>query len=95
MANSMKKHRAMVTFLIHLFLILFSIVMIAPFVWMTLTAFKSISEATALATMQGQYTTKYPELMAASLIACVPMIVLYLLFQRQFIEGIATSGGKL
>lgn len=49
----------------------------------------------ALATMQGQYVTKYPELMAASLIACVPMIILYLIFQRQFIEGIATSGGKL
>ncbi|WP_242622757.1 carbohydrate ABC transporter permease [Lachnoclostridium sp. Marseille-P6806] len=48
-----------------------------------------------LATMQGQYSTKYPELMAASLIACLPMVVLYLLFQRQFIEGIATSGGKL
>lgn len=24
-----------------------------------------------------------------------PMIVLYILFQKQFIEGIATSGGKL
>ncbi len=49
----------------------------------------------ALATMQGQYSSNYPELMAASLIACVPMIVLYLIFQKQFIEGIATSGGKL
>ena len=49
----------------------------------------------ALATMQGQYTSNYPQLMAASLIACVPMIVLYLIFQKQFIEGIATSGGKL
>mgnify|MGYP000399917975 CR=1 FL=1 len=33
--------------------------------------------------------------MAGSLIACIPMLVLYLLFQKQFIEGIATSGGKL
>ncbi len=49
----------------------------------------------ALTTMQGQYTSNYPQLMAASLIACVPMIVLYLIFQKQFIEGIATSGGKL
>ena len=49
----------------------------------------------ALATMQGQYTSNYPQLMAASLIACAPMIVLYLIFQKQFIEGIATSGGKL
>ena len=49
----------------------------------------------ALAKMQGQYTNNYPQLMAASLLACIPMIILYLIFQRQFIEGIATSGGKL
>lgn len=49
----------------------------------------------ALATMQGQYQSNYPQLMAASLIACVPMILLYLVFQKQFIAGIATSGGKL
>ena len=49
----------------------------------------------ALAKMQGQYTSNYPQLMAASLLACIPMIVLYLIFQKQFIEGIATSGGKL
>ncbi len=49
----------------------------------------------ALAKMQGQYTNNYPQLMAASLLACIPMIILYLLFQKQFIEGIATSGGKL
>ncbi|MFZ2567676.1 MAG: carbohydrate ABC transporter permease, partial [Blautia wexlerae] len=41
------------------------------------------------------YTNNYPQLMAASLLACIPMIVLYLIFQKQFIEGIATSGGKL
>ena len=51
--------------------------------------------SSALAKMQGQYAAKYQELMAASLIACIPMIVLYVIFQKQFIEGIATSGGKL
>ena len=51
--------------------------------------------ASALAKMQGQFTAKYPELMAAALIACIPMIVIYVFFQKQFIEGIATSGGKL
>ena len=49
----------------------------------------------ALAKIQGQYGSNFPELMAASMIACIPMIVLYLFFQKQFIEGIATSGGKL
>lgn len=51
--------------------------------------------ASALAKMNGQYSQKYPELMMAALIACVPMIVIYIFFQKQFIEGIATSGGKL
>ena len=51
--------------------------------------------SSARAKMQGQYVAKFPELMAASLIACVPMIIIYVIFQKQFIEGIATSGGKL
>ena len=51
--------------------------------------------SSALAQIQGQYTSKFPELMAASLIACIPMVVLYIIFEKQFIEGIATSGGKL
>ena len=55
----------------------------------------TIPLAAALAKMQGQFSSNYPELMAASVIACIPMIVLYFCFQRQFIEGIATSGGKL
>lgn len=59
------------------------------------TAKDSLVLASALAKMQGQYISNYPQLMAASLIACLPMAVLYLIFQRQFIEGIATSGGKL
>lgn len=49
----------------------------------------------ALAKLQGQFSSNYPELMAASMLACIPMIILYIIFQRQFIEGIATSGSKL
>lgn len=49
----------------------------------------------ALAKLQQQFTTNYPNLMAAALLACLPMIVIYVIFQKQFVEGIATSGGKL
>lgn len=56
---------------------------------------QSMPLAAGLAKLQGQFSSNYPELMAGSLIACIPMLVLYLLFQRHFIEGIATSGGKL
>lgn len=51
--------------------------------------------SSALAKMQGQYVSNFPELMAASLIACIPMIIIYIIFQKQFIEGIASSGSKL
>lgn len=55
----------------------------------------SMPLASALAKLQGQYGSNYPELMAASVLACIPMIIIYIIFQKQFIEGIATSGGKL
>ncbi len=49
----------------------------------------------ALAKMQGQFSSNYPELMAVALMACLPMIIIDVIFQKQFVEGIATSGGKL
>ena len=47
-----------------------------------------------LSTLNGQYTTNFPVLMAGSLLAMIPMVVLYLIFQKQFIQGIAMTGGK-
>ena len=47
-----------------------------------------------LSTLRGQFTTNFPVLMAGSVLAMAPMVALYLLFQRQFIEGIAMTGGK-
>ena len=51
--------------------------------------------AAGLAKAQGQYSSNYPQMMAAAVLAVVPMIVIYVIFQKQFVEGIATSGGKL
>ncbi len=48
-----------------------------------------------LAKMQGQYTSDYPAMMAAAVLAVLPMMIIYIIFQKQFVEGIATSGGKL
>ena len=48
-----------------------------------------------LAKMQGQYGSEYPTMMAAATLAVLPMVVIYVIFQKQFVEGIATSGGKL
>lgn len=47
-----------------------------------------------LSTLRGQFTTNYPVLMAGSLLAMIPMVILYLIFQKQFIEGIAMTGSK-
>ena len=53
---------------------------------MTLTA--------GLAFMQGQYHTNYPEMMAGAMMAILPLLILFAIFQKQFIEGIALTGIK-
>jgi multiple sugar transport system permease protein len=47
-----------------------------------------------LAMLIGEHTTYYPQVMAGSALAIWPMILMFLLFQRQFIEGIAMTGIK-
>ena len=51
--------------------------------------------SSGLASLQGQFGTNYPQLMAGSLLAIWPMLLIFVIFQKKFIEGIATSGGKL
>ncbi len=48
----------------------------------------------ALAEFQEQFTNNWPLLMAAVAIATIPVLVLFLIGQRQFIRGIATTGMK-
>lgn len=50
--------------------------------------------SSGLATLRGQFTTNFPVLMAGSLLAMLPMVILYLFFQKQFIDGIAMTGSK-
>ena len=47
-----------------------------------------------LLTLQGQYTTNWPYLMAGAVIASLPMLVLYIALQKQFVQGIAMTGLK-
>jgi ABC-type glycerol-3-phosphate transport system permease component len=42
--------------------------------------------------LQGQYQTDYGALMAMTLIAVAPLVVLFLAFQRFFVQGLATTG---
>lgn len=50
--------------------------------------------SSGLATLQGQFITNYPVLMAGSLMASIPMIILFVLFQRNMIQGIASGAVK-
>jgi multiple sugar transport system permease protein len=47
-----------------------------------------------LAMLIGEHTTYYPQVMAGSAMAVWPMIILFLIFQNQFIEGISATGIK-
>jgi multiple sugar transport system permease protein len=51
--------------------------------------------SSGLAKLQGQYAINYPQLMAGSLLAIWPMILVFIIFQKQFIAGVANTGGKL
>ncbi|MEL6382887.1 MAG: carbohydrate ABC transporter permease [Cyanobacteria bacterium J06626_18] len=48
----------------------------------------------ALMSFQDQFSNDWPLLMAAAAIATVPVVLLFLVGQRQLIEGIATTGVK-
>ena len=42
--------------------------------------------------LQGQYQTDYGALMAMTLVTVAPLVVLFLAFQRFFVQGLATTG---
>ena len=48
----------------------------------------------ALASFQEQFTSNWPLLMAAVVIATIPVIIVFLMGQKQFIQGIGTTGIK-
>ena len=58
------------------------------------TDLKMMTLSSGLATLRGQFNTNFPVMMAGSLLAMIPMVVLYLFFQKQFIEGVAMTGGQ-
>ena len=47
-----------------------------------------------LASLQGEHVTDYPVLMAGSLLASLPMIIMFIAAQRRITEGIAFTGSK-
>jgi multiple sugar transport system permease protein len=47
-----------------------------------------------LATVQGSFGQRYSDIMASSILGALPLILLFLFFQRRIVEGIAGTGLK-
>ena len=58
------------------------------------TSPEKMTHTAGLSYLQGQYATDYPVMMAGAVLAVLPLLILFALFQKQFIEGIALQGIK-
>jgi multiple sugar transport system permease protein/alpha-1,4-digalacturonate transport system permease protein len=47
-----------------------------------------------LSLMKGQYYTDWTGMMGMSLLSIIPMLLVFILFQRYFIQGIVSTGMK-
>jgi multiple sugar transport system permease protein len=66
------------------------------FLWPVYVLFspKHLTLPAGLSTLQGAATTNYPLIMAGAVVASVPVLVLFVLAQRQIVESVAQSGVK-
>jgi multiple sugar transport system permease protein len=48
----------------------------------------------AIALFQGQHLTEWGQVFAASIVALIPIVIVFVAFQRYFIQGIASTGMK-
>jgi multiple sugar transport system permease protein len=65
-----------------------------PVILLREEAHRTIPLALYLFRESGGFSTNWPPLMAVICIATIPILVLYIFFQRYFVEGIAASGVK-
>lgn len=63
-----------------------------PLIYLNDTSLKTIQLGLRLFIQQ--YSANYALIMAASLVSVIPIIILFIVFQRFFVEGIATTGIK-
>jgi multiple sugar transport system permease protein len=80
-----------------------SAVAIFSFVWawnnllwplLVLTNPKLMTIPVGLATVQGAYGIRYADTMASAILGALPLVLVFLLFQRRIVEGIAGTGLK-
>jgi multiple sugar transport system permease protein len=63
-----------------------------PMIYLNSTELKTVQLGIRM--FMGQYSTEYGLIMAASVVSLIPVIVVFLIFQKKFVQGIATSGLK-
>ena len=80
-----------------------SAVFIFTFVWkwndflwplLTLTNTRTMTLPVGLSQVSSSFGIQYAEIMASAVLGALPLIVVFLLFQRRIVEGIATTGIK-
>ena len=66
------------------------------FLWpLTITSDENLRVVqVAVASFQGQYTASWNYIMAASTVVALPTVIVFIIFQRQIMESIKTSGLK-
>lgn len=65
-----------------------------PVVFLTDTDHYTLPIGLAFFRLSGGFGTNWPPLMATVVIATIPILILYVFFQRYFVEGIAATGVK-
>ena len=58
------------------------------------TSQSKMTLSAGLSYMAGQYEVEYPLMMAGAVMAVIPLLIVFIIFQNQFIEGVATTGIK-
>lgn len=66
------------------------------FLWplVTISETKRKTLTIGLATLQGQYNTEWTQMMAGAVLSLLPILIVFFLAQRYFVEGITLSGIK-
>lgn len=76
-------------------------IMVMKFAWNDLmwplivnTSAKKMTLASTLASMISEYGSNYPVQMSGAVLSILPIVILFIIFQKQFIEGVASTGVK-
>jgi multiple sugar transport system permease protein len=66
------------------------------FLWplIAITGTDMMTIPVGLATVQSSYGVRYAQIMATSVLAALPLLLLFIFFQRQIVQGIASTGIK-